>query len=63
MECGYKKSMCTKNEISVKLGLNDILNQNRGYQRNFSTYKFTESYYNTLKRILVTDANMGIYAQ
>ncbi len=39
-----------KKELSVKLGINDILNQGRGYERNFSTYKFTESYLNTLKR-------------
>jgi len=39
-----------KKEFSIKFGINDILNQNRGYDRNFSTYKFTETYYNTLKR-------------
>jgi hypothetical protein len=44
------KKYLYKKELSLKLGLNDILNQNRGYERNFSTYKFTESYYNTLKR-------------
>ncbi|WP_460551444.1 outer membrane beta-barrel protein [Ferruginibacter profundus] len=44
------KKYVYKKEISVKFGINDILNQNRGYERNFSTYKFTESYYNTLKR-------------
>lgn len=39
-----------KKEISIKLTLNDILNQNRGFDRNFSTYKYSESYFNTLKR-------------
>jgi hypothetical protein len=39
-----------KNEFEVKLGLYDILNQNRGYNRNFNSYSFTESYYTTLKR-------------
>lgn len=44
------KKYVYKKEISLKLSVNDILNQNRGYERNFSTYKSTESYYNTLKR-------------
>ncbi len=44
------KKYLYKKEISLKLSLNDILNQNRGYERNFSTYKFTESYFTTLKR-------------
>ncbi len=44
------KKYVYKKEISLKIGVNDILNQNRGYDRNFSTYKSTETYYNTLKR-------------
>lgn len=44
------KKYVYKKELSVKFGINDILNQNRGYDRNFSTYRFTETYYNTLKR-------------
>lgn len=39
-----------KNELEFKLGVYDILNQNRGYNRSFNSYSFTESYYNTLKR-------------
>ncbi len=39
-----------KNELEFKFGVYDILNQNRGYNRSFSSYNFTESYYNTLKR-------------
>jgi hypothetical protein len=50
------KQYIYKKEISIKLGLNDILNQSRGYERNFSTYKFTESYFNTLKKILVVNS-------
>ncbi len=44
------KKYVYKKELSLKFGINDILNQNRGYENNFSTYKFTESYFNTLKR-------------
>jgi len=39
-----------KNEWEAKFSVNDILNQNRGYQRNFNSYSFTETSYNTLKR-------------
>ncbi len=39
-----------KNQLEFKAGIYDILNQNRGYNRSFSSYNFTESYYNTLKR-------------
>lgn len=43
------------NDLEVKFSVNDILNQNRGFDRNFNSYSFTESYYTTLKRFwLVT---------
>lgn len=38
------------NDLEVKLGVYDILNQNRGFDRSFNSYSFTESYYTTLKR-------------
>ena len=38
------------NQLEFKIGIYDILNQNKGYQRNLTSYNFTESYYNTLKR-------------
>jgi outer membrane receptor for ferrienterochelin and colicin len=44
-----------KDEFDLKIGVYDILNQNRGYQRNFNSYSFTETYNNTLRRFwLVT---------
>ena len=39
-----------KDELEFKIGVYDILNQNKGYQRNLNSYSFTETYYNTLKR-------------
>ena len=39
-----------KNELEFKFGVYDILNQNRGYNRSFNSFSFTETYYNTLKR-------------
>ena len=38
------------NSLEAKFGVYDLLNQNRGYDRNFTGYNFTESYYTTLKR-------------
>lgn len=38
------------NDLELKFGIYDILNQNRGYNRNFNSYSFTETYYNTLQR-------------
>jgi hypothetical protein len=44
-----------KDVFELKFGVYDILNQNRGYSRNFSSYSFTETYNTTLKRFwLVT---------
>lgn len=39
-----------KNELEFKISVFDILNQSRGYNRSFSSYSFTETYYNTLTR-------------
>jgi hypothetical protein len=44
------KRFLKDNAFEVKLGLYDILNENRGYQRNFNSYSFSESYFNTLRR-------------
>ncbi|MES1216621.1 MAG: outer membrane beta-barrel protein, partial [Bacteroidota bacterium] len=38
------------NDLELKFGIYDILNQNRGYERNFNSSSFTETYYTTLKR-------------
>ncbi len=39
-----------KNELEAGLSVYDILSQNRGYERTFNDYRYTETYYNTLKR-------------
>ena len=44
------KRLLKDNKMEIQLGLYDILNQNRGYQRNFNSYSFTESYFTTLRR-------------
>lgn len=44
------KRMLKDNKLELKLGIYDMLDQNKGYQRNFSSYNFTETYYNTLRR-------------
>jgi hypothetical protein len=44
------KRFLKDNKLEVKLGIYDILNQNRGYNRDFDSYSFTESYFTTLQR-------------
>ncbi|MEP6675821.1 MAG: outer membrane beta-barrel family protein [Ferruginibacter sp.] len=39
-----------KDVFVAKVQVFDILDQNRGYNRNFTSYNFTESFYNTLRR-------------
>ena len=39
-----------KDEFEAGISVYDILNQNRGYDRTFTDYRYTETYYNTLKR-------------
>lgn len=39
-----------KNKLEGSFGVNDLLDQNRGFNRNFSSSSFTETYYNTLRR-------------
>ena len=42
--------MLKDNKLELNLGVYDILDQNKGYQRNFNSYSFTETYYLTLRR-------------
>ncbi len=49
-----------KNELEFKVAVYDILNQNRGYNRSFNSYSFTESYYNTLKRFWMLSVTWNI---
>ncbi len=44
------KRFLADNKLEAKFGVYDILNQNRGFSRNFNSYSFTETFYNTLKR-------------
>jgi len=54
------KRFFKENDFELKFGVYDILNQNRGYQRNFNSYSFTESYYTTLKRFWLLTATWNI---
>jgi hypothetical protein len=42
--------MLKDNKLEIKFGIYDILDQNKGYQRSFSSYNFTETYNQTLRR-------------
>src|SRR5688572_3815958 len=44
------KRLMKENALELKFTVYDILDQNRGYQRSFNSYSFTESYYTTLRR-------------
>ena len=39
-----------KDKFEAGISVNDILNENRGYDRSFSDNRYSETYYNTLKR-------------
>jgi hypothetical protein len=39
-----------KDQFEIGVSVNDILKQNRGYDRTFNDYRYTETYYNTLTR-------------
>lgn len=54
------KRFFKENQFELKLQVNDILKQNRGYNRNFSSYSFTETYYNTLTRFWLLTATWNI---
>jgi len=54
------KRFMKEDKLELKLQVYDIFNQNRGYDRNFSTYSFTETYYNTLKRFWLLTATWNI---
>jgi outer membrane receptor protein involved in Fe transport len=50
------KRFLKEDKLEIKFSLNDILDQNRGYQRNFDSYSFTETYYQTLRRFWLVSA-------
>lgn len=54
------KRFFKENQFELKLQVNDILNENRGYSRNFSSYSFTETYYQTLRRFWLLTAIWNI---
>jgi len=39
-----------KEVLEAKVSVNDILSENRGYERTFNDYRYTETFYNTLTR-------------
>ncbi|MBK9530472.1 MAG: outer membrane beta-barrel protein [Chitinophagaceae bacterium] len=39
-----------KDKLEASVSVNDILNENRGYERSFNDYRYSETFYNTLKR-------------
>ena len=54
------KRFMKDDKLEIKFEVMDLLNQNRGYDRNFDSYSFTETYYNTLKRFWLLSATWNI---
>jgi outer membrane receptor protein involved in Fe transport len=54
------KRFFKENQFELKLQVNDILNENKGYDRNFRSYSFTETYYTTLRRFWLLTATWNI---
>ena len=54
------KRFFKENQFELKVQVNDILNQNRGYSRDFGSYSFTETYYTTLRRFWLVTATWNI---
>ena len=54
------KRFFKENQFELKLQVYDILNENRGYNRNFSSYSYTETYYETLQRFWLLTATWNI---
>ncbi len=54
------KRFMKEDKLEIKLSVMDLLNQNRGYDRNFDSYSFTETYYNTLRRFWLLSATWNI---
>jgi hypothetical protein len=54
------KRLFKEDKMELKLSVNDILDQNRGYDRNFDSYSFTETYYNTLRRFWLLTVTWNI---
>lgn len=49
-----------KDVLEFRLVVYDLLRQNRGYQRNFNSYSFTETYYTTLRRFWLATITWNI---
>lgn len=47
---GFLTKKIHKDQFEARISVYDILNQNRGYNRNFSSYSFTETYRTILQR-------------
>jgi hypothetical protein len=59
-DASITKRFLKDDKMELKFSVNDILNQNRGYQRNFDSYSFTETYYTTLTRFWLVTAIWNI---
>jgi hypothetical protein len=60
LNASLTKRFLKEDKLEIKLQVNDIFNENRGYDRNFSTYSYSETFYNTLRRFWLLTATWNI---
>jgi Outer membrane protein beta-barrel family len=52
-----------KGSFTMEFKVRDLLNQNRGFNRSFNSYNYTESFYNTLRRFWTLTATYKFNSQ
>jgi outer membrane receptor protein involved in Fe transport len=60
LNASVTKRFLKDDKFEIRFQVNDILNENRGYDRNFSSYSYTETFYNTLRRFWLLTATWNI---
>ena len=60
LNASVAKRFLKEDKLELKFKVNDILNENRGYQRDFNSYSYSETFYNTLRRFWLLTATWNI---
>ena len=60
LNASIAKRFLKEDKLELKFQVNDILNENRGYQRDFNSYSYSETTYNTLRRFWLLTATWNI---
>lgn len=60
LNASLAKRFLKEDKLELKFQVNDILNENRGYQRDFNSFSYSETFYNTLRRFWLLTATWNI---